>query len=153
MARAGYIKAAALKNRIYLDTLSRPQSIAACLLDLSHGYQWRFGVDEFVIQCCQQSLKHYPNNIAAYMTLANAYFRQEQQAAVAAGVKNAEEAMRHPQLAQLVQKRRKLYGTISEMGHVPMPKEEYEAWLQSLQGTQQKQECRRILNQMQAKQN
>jgi hypothetical protein len=62
---SGYISANALKNRIFMDTVSTKQTVAACLADLAGAYTRRFDNDKFVLDCLDKSLSYYPNNIQA----------------------------------------------------------------------------------------
>ena len=41
---SGYIHIDALRNGIYMDTLSSKQAVALCLVDLAHGYRAKFGL-------------------------------------------------------------------------------------------------------------
>lgn len=51
---SGYVHLDAIRNGLYMDTLSTKQSIAYCLLDLAQGYQRKVGYEnpDFVIRCC-----------------------------------------------------------------------------------------------------
>lgn len=56
---SGYVNTDAIRNGLYMDTLSTKQAIANCLVDLAQGYQRKYGKDDptFVIQCCNTVLK------------------------------------------------------------------------------------------------
>ena len=47
----GYVKAAALKHRTYLDTLTRNEMLACRLFDLAAGYEFRHSPDAFAEKC------------------------------------------------------------------------------------------------------
>ena len=61
----GYIKAEALRSKIYMDTLSRKQVLASMLADMAKGYGIKYGLDNFVLDCLNRALKYHPNNIYA----------------------------------------------------------------------------------------
>jgi len=140
MMNFGYIKAAALKNKIYMDTLSRRQTIGMCLMDLALGYEAKFGSlgnDHFVVQCCDLVFATESNNVQALMVKANVINRRLAAVIQTKGIQSVAEIPNHPQAHQLYQQRESLYARIDQLGYVPMPKEKYEAWLASL--TQEKQ--------------
>lgn len=62
---SGYITTDAIRNGLYMDTLSTKQSVAHCLVDLAHGYQNKYGKEnpEFVIKCCNTALQYHPTKI------------------------------------------------------------------------------------------
>jgi hypothetical protein len=123
---SGYIHLDALKNGIYMDTLSLKQSIALCLVDLAQGYQAKFGTGDgnFILQCCETALIHFPNYINALLlkaeTLAALYRQSEPDTE-----KNQE------RLAQM----NELYAHIHQSGYRKMPQGMYLNWLNSM-GTQ-----------------
>src|ERR1035437_459078 len=60
---SGYVSTASIVSGIYMDTLSEKQSIVVCLNDLAKGYMRRFKKPNlnFVLKCCNEGLKYYPN--------------------------------------------------------------------------------------------
>jgi hypothetical protein len=141
---SGYIKAPALKNRIYLDTLSLRQTVAHCLVDLAQGYAWKFGPDAFVSRCCQLALRYYPNNIHALMAQANVYSLQFRREVRQAGSPPVEQLPNYPPLYALYQRRNALYDEIERLGYIPMPQAQYQAWLKSIE--QEKAKSQQMLN-------
>lgn len=135
---SGYIKASALKNRIYLDTLSLRQTVAHCLVDLAQGYTWKFGPDAFVIRCCELALRYYPNDIHALMAQADVYSLQFRREVRQAGSPPPEQLPNYPQLYALYQRRNALYDEIERLGYISMPQAQYEAWLKSVEQEKQK---------------
>ena len=67
---SGYITTDAIRNSLYMDTLSTKQTVANCLVDLAHGYQRKFGREnpDFVIKCCNTVLQYHPANVNAMLT-------------------------------------------------------------------------------------
>ncbi|MES2731794.1 MAG: hypothetical protein V4714_08600, partial [Bacteroidota bacterium] len=77
---SGYISTQTVVSRIYMDTLSLRQSVAFCLVDLAQGYQRKVadGQPDFVLQCTDLALQHYPNSIQALLVKAQALQAQYQ---------------------------------------------------------------------------
>lgn len=149
---SGYVKAEALKNRIYMDTLSLRQTIGQCVVDLALGYEAKFGEagdDAFVLRCCDLVLQEYPNHVQAWMVKADVMTQRLANAARQAGVTSAAEAAQHPPVYALQQQVEHIYAQIDNLGYAPMPAEQYEAWLQSVQVEKEKRESQRILREMQ----
>ncbi len=129
---SGFVKAEAIKNKIYLDTLGNDKVMAQCYVDLAQGYKSKYGYDEFVITCIEKSLKYFPNNIFAlqmkadYLTLQSAYVAKQY------GENRFSELRQDSVAVNLFKKRNAMYKMIDEIGYEPMPPEKYEAWLRSL---------------------
>ncbi|MDR1198026.1 MAG: hypothetical protein LBK94_03285, partial [Prevotellaceae bacterium] len=71
---SGYVTLDAIRNGLYMDTLSDMQAVANCLVDLAQGYQRRYGKEnpEFVVKCCNTALQYHPANVNAMLTKAEA---------------------------------------------------------------------------------
>jgi hypothetical protein len=64
---SGYVGKDAVRNRVYMDTLTLKQSIALCMVDLAQGYQRKFQDKDFVLACLQTAQKAYPQGLTAYL--------------------------------------------------------------------------------------
>ena len=123
---SGYIHIDAIRNGIYMDTLSLKQSVALCLVDLAQGYQAKFGIGDgsFVLKCCEAALKYFPNYINALLlkgeTMASIYKKS-----------NSESKGNKALLTQM----NGLYANIHRLGYRKMPQDMYLKWLNSM-GTQ-----------------
>lgn len=118
---SGYIHLNAIKNGIYMDTLSMRNSVALCLVDLAQGYQYKYRythVLEFVLKCCDTALTYFPNYINALLLKAETLLKLYQKSEV----KN-EEAFR------IIEE---LYAQIHQLGYRKMPEKMYLEWLSSL---------------------
>jgi hypothetical protein len=75
---SGYIPVEAIQSGIYMDTLSRQQSIALCILDLAKCYEHQTNNydDGFMLKCCELSLQAFPRNIQAMLLKAEILKRQ-----------------------------------------------------------------------------
>lgn len=123
---SGYIHTDALRNGIYMDTLSQKQSICLCLLDLAQGYQAKFGIQDgsFILKCCDTALAHFPKYINAMLLKAEtltALYKQSD--------KNSEQGKK------LFAQMNETYTTIHQLGYRKMPQGMYLNWLKS-SGTQ-----------------
>ncbi|RHI04514.1 hypothetical protein DW182_16880 [Bacteroides sp. AM16-24] len=118
LTASGYIHLDAIRNGIYMDTLSVRQSVALCLTDLAQGYLHKYGMrnGSFVMQCCDTALAYYPNYINAWLLKAHVLSRFYQKEGK----------------LELKQEMDKLYTKIHELGYRKMPQEMYLSWLYSL---------------------
>ncbi|MDR1114764.1 MAG: hypothetical protein LBL33_01160 [Tannerella sp.] len=124
---SGYIHLDAVRNGVYMDTLSQKESVAMCLIDLAEGFQKKFGNDfnpGFVLSCCETALKYYPDYVNALLlqaeTLMRAYRKQPD--------KNS------PENKELYAQLNGMYSRIHKLGYRKMPDKMYLEWLMSLQG-------------------
>jgi hypothetical protein len=138
--QSGFIKAEALANKVYLDTLSKRQLIAHCLMDLALGYEHKYGYNEFSLKCANLALKHHPQNITALMTRANYY-----NALLGYVAKQSREKRLPniqftdvPQVYELYQKMTKAQKDLEDIGFAEMPEEAYKNWLKGVSKEAQK---------------
>lgn len=123
---SGYIHTDALRNGIYMDTLSEEQSVALCLVDLAQGYQAKYGIEDgtFILKCCDTALSHFPNYINALLLKAEtltALYKESD--------RNAEAGQK--MFAEMNEQ----YARIHKLGYRKMPQDMYLKWLRS-SGTQ-----------------
>ena len=120
---SGYIHIDAIRNGIYMDTLSLKQSVALCLVDLAQGYQAKYGIGDgsFILQCCDAVLEHFPNYINALLlkaeTMASLYKKSD--------TGSEENRVRIAQMNEL-------YTHIHGLGYRKMPHRMYLNWLNSM---------------------
>ncbi|MDR1112696.1 MAG: hypothetical protein LBL18_02905 [Bacteroidales bacterium] len=112
---SGYIHIDALRNGLYMDTLSLKQSIVLCLTDLARGYYAKFGLEDgrLILKCCENALEYFPHYINALLLKAEILLKLEQQ--VAGNAKNDSQTV-------LL---RDLYSYIHRLGYRQMPVEMY----------------------------
>ena len=118
LTASGYIHLDAIRNGIYMDTLSVRQSIALCLTDLAQGYMHKYGSGDghFIVQCCDTALKYYPDYINALLLKAQIVTQQYKQSPSVTIKKQMNE----------------LYSRIHQLGYRKMPTDMYLNWLYSL---------------------
>jgi hypothetical protein len=142
IVQSGYVKSAAIKNKIYMDTLSMRKIILNQFNDLANGYTRKFGFDDFQIQCSERVLSDYPNDILAHMHIANHYNMlavqiQREYKAKGWGQKEFE---RDPEAMKIFYTANKLNETIDNLGFAEMPPDIYAKWLNLLQNEDMKQQ-------------
>ena len=126
LTASGYIHTDALRNGIYMDTLSQKQSVCLCLVDLAQGYQAKFGIQDgsFILKCCNTALEHFPKYINAMLLKAEtltALYKQTD--------KDSEQGKK------MFAEMNETYTTIHQLGYRKMPQGMYLNWLKS-SGTQ-----------------
>ncbi|SFF57749.1 transglutaminase family protein [Thermoflexibacter ruber] len=137
---SGFIKTEALRNKIYLDTLGLQAQVANCLSDLAQGYYKKFGFDDFIANCIDKNLAVTPNNVHAIAIKSDYYTVWFQYLQQKFGIKDEASLRKHPQAIQVLRMRNQIYDLIDNLGFEQMPKENYEAWLNTLKEAAQKQE-------------
>lgn len=142
MVESGYIKAEALRNRIYLEPIDQKGVIVQCLNDLAMGYSRRFGYDEFVLQCSMTSLRHVPNSLSAHQLYSNYYNSLVEYVAwqyMRQG-RTQSEFRRDLKAMDIYSKVEAAIRKIESLGYSDMPPEAYAAWLKACQEQAAKQE-------------
>ena len=145
VAGSGYVKAEALKSRIYLDTLSKKKVIAQCFNDLAQEYAAKYCYDAFVLQCSNEAIKYFPNDIFAqevksdYYSLLFAYVVKQ------IGRPPVSDLPKYPQAYNIFLQRNQQYDLIDNLGFEPMPSEAYQKWLQSVQDEKNKEESQHLI--------
>jgi hypothetical protein len=125
---SGFVKADALKNKIYMDTLGIKKQIANCFIDLANGYIHKFGYDDFMLQCSDTALKYFPKDIYAIQTKANYYtYLTHHVGKQLPRVKSQEEMeqvlAKFPKAKEIINKRNEMYEIIDRLGYQDMPAE------------------------------
>jgi len=131
---SGYISVDAVRNGLYMDTLSTKQSVANCLLDLAQGYQHKFGKDnpDFVLKCCNMCLKYHPTNVNAMLTKAEAQKFYVQAQMKARNIKTPEELFTDKSIKEMYADMEQTYVKLHQLGYRRMPEEMYMQWIASL---------------------
>jgi hypothetical protein len=124
---SGYVHLDAIRNSMYMDTLSNRENIGVCLVDLAQGYQakYGFGDGQFVLQCCEKALEAFPNYINALLLQAEAERRLFMASSTA-----PESANSGPQSSFEALQNRYLH--IHRLGYRQMPASMYADWIESL---------------------
>jgi hypothetical protein len=131
---SGYITTDAIRNSLYMDTLSTKQTVANCLVDLAHGYQHKFGREnpDFVIKCCNTVLKYHPSNVNAMLTKAEAQKYYIDLLMKNQNIKNPEELFADTAIKEMYSDMEQTYVHLHQSGYRRMPEKMYFEWINLL---------------------
>ncbi|MBD8388634.1 hypothetical protein [Dysgonomonas sp. BGC7] len=131
---SGYVTIDAIRNSLYMDTLSNKQAVANCLVDLAQGYQHKYGKDnpEFVIKCCNKVLEYHPTNVKAILTKAEAQKHYIHSLMKAKNLKSPESLFTDQSIKDMYSEMESLYVELHKSGYRQMPEEMYMQWLDLL---------------------
>jgi hypothetical protein len=126
-----YIKSEAIAEGVYMDTLSRTETIAYTLTDLAQGYVKRFSYDSLEtpllwLDVALKSFPDYPNALILKAELLKKQYEQVMDAKKATGFKDLWSDARMKKSFSLLEKS---YKHIDDLGYRRMPKEMYLNWL------------------------
>jgi len=148
LMESGYINSAAIQNRIYLDTLSRKDLMAALLADLIMGYTNKFSYDNFVISMVENLLMLSPKSIQGQMLKAEILGIKTKMSLQKVGNPPVEQLSNYPEAQANYTALLRHYDYIDQLGYVEIPKEIYEQWLSSLETEIRKREQQSLKNQL-----
>ncbi|MFR3216461.1 MAG: hypothetical protein ACLTWE_07860 [Dysgonomonas mossii] len=131
---SGYVTIDAIRNGLYMDTLSNKQAVANCLVDLAQGYQHKYGKEnpEFVIKCCNTTLQYHPTNVNALLTKAEAQKYHIHSLMKAKKLKKVEELFDDQSIKEMYSEMESIYIWLHKSGYRQMPEEMYMQWLDLL---------------------
>jgi len=149
---SSYIKAEAIRNRIYLEPLDKKEAVAQMLIELAGGYYEKFGLDDFYLNCANTSSKYQKNQLdplilkAAYesrltMTLAKLLDAPKPEIML----KKSPESYKH------FLKLQELNLQIDNLGYEELPNGIYERWLEHIKRLKDKENKRKDLLQYETK--
>lgn len=140
MLDSGFMKAETVQNGNYMTGLTKRQIMSQLLNDLASGYISKFGSDEFVQSVIDKSLELNPDGINPNIHQFNMLLARMSFIAQQLQAKSPEQLQPYPKAMEvfkdLVDQDKKL----KNLGFEEMPKERYEAWLQSLKEEKEKQD-------------
>jgi len=139
-----YIKAEALRNRIYLEPMGKKEIVAYLLDELAKGYYEKFGLDDFYLNCLNTSSKNAKNQLeplimkAAYesslvLTLAKLLEAQKPEIMQ----KKSPEAYEHYLKLQNINQQ------IDNLGYEELPAGLYARWLEYINKLKTKEDKRK----------
>lgn len=149
MLQSGFINSAALKNKIFLDTLSQRKLMARCLTDLLLTYQNKFGYDDFTNQIKNKITQLDPTNITVSIIEENIATQAALQKIKAAGSPSLKDLPNYPDAYKAYEAMQASYKKTDDLGFQDMPKEAYQAWLKSIDKEKKKQETQEAQYKMQ----
>lgn len=137
---SGYVNLDAIRNGLYMDTLSMQQSVAYCLIDLAQGYQHKFGKTDprFVVKCCNKTLQYHTVNVNALLTKAEAQKNYIELKMKSQNIKNPTEMLANDSITAMYLNMEQAYVQLHQLGYRRMPEEMYVQWMGLLKTEQKK---------------
>jgi hypothetical protein len=128
---SGYVHLDAIRNGLYMDTLSLQQSVAYCLMDLAQGYQQKIGKSnpDFVVKCCNTVLKYHAVNVNAMLTKAEAQKRFIDAKMKSKNFKNPKDLFADNSIKTMYSDMEQTYTRLYQLGYRRMPEEMYMQWM------------------------
>ena len=146
---SGYIHLDAIVNKLYMEALTDKQTLTLCMIDLAKGYERNFGAtaqSDFILKCCEATLKYYPNYINALLLKAETQKKVFDVLMAKHNAKNPLEIFHLSEAQQLFTQLTGCYSQIHDLGYRKMPEEMYLNWLLSLKEERIKYENKEIIN-------
>lgn len=146
---SGYIHLDAIVNKLYMEALNDKQTIALCLTDLAKGYARRSGINadpEFILKCCETTLKYYPTYINALLLRAETKKKIFDLIMAENNMNNPQDIMYLPETKAIFNEMTAEYGRIHDLGYRKMPEKMYMDWLLLLKKERNKYENKEIIN-------
>lgn len=137
---SGYVSLDAIRNGLYMDTLSTRQSVACCLLDLAQGYRRKFEKENpaFVIKCCDTVLKCHPANVNAMLTKAEAEKQFIETKMKSRNTESPEELFSDRPIREMYDEMEQTYIRLYRLGYRRMPEKMYLEWMEMLKDEPEK---------------
>jgi len=133
---SGYVTIDAIRNSLYMDTLSNKQAVANCLVDLALGYQHKYGKDnpnpEFTVKCCNTALEYHPSNANAMLTKAEAQKHYIHSLMKERKLRQPEALFSDSTIKEMYSEMESTYIQLHKLGYRQMPEEMYMQWLDIL---------------------
>ncbi len=138
LSASGYIHTDAIRNRVYMDTLSQAYTLALCLVDLAQGYAQKKPADHqaFVLKCLDLALAYYPHFAKAMVLKADVLSKELLALQAEYGVDNIQALKEKPTVKPLYTSVEQLYIRAYKLGYRNVTKEMYVRWLQEMQNAQ-----------------
>lgn len=142
--QTGFVKSAAIANRIYMNPLAKKEVVAQSVNDLMMNYIRKFGYEDFILEGTAVAHQYGGNSISAHLLNHN-YYQTLFQYIVNQYKKKGltQKQLNQDQKAVYVYKQ--MMGSrqlIDNLGYADMPAEMYEDWLRSVEDEGRKQEHR-----------
>jgi len=131
---SSYIKAEALRSKIYLDTLNKQQIVAHQLLNLARTYYKKYGLDDFYLKCVNTAPQYTPNNLDALKLQASYYQGLLIYAAKLLNIPNLQSFGDLQFFANnILDMLNVYYKEIDDLGYEELPDVIYEKWLEHVE--------------------
>jgi len=141
---SSYIKAEAIRNRIYLEPMDKKEVVAHMLIELARGYYEKFGLDNFYLNCAKTSSKNMANQLDPLMMEA---FYEQRLTLTLAKLLDAKqpEIMKEksPEAYRHFEKSQAIYDKIDNLGYEKLPEGIYATWLEHINKLKAKEDKRK----------
>lgn len=128
-----YIKAEAIRNRLYLEPMGKKEVVAHLLVEMARGYYEKFGLDNFYLNCANTSSKQLRNQLDPLILKA---FYEERLTLTLAKLLEAPkpEVMKEksPEAYKHYENMQILYNQIDNLGYEELPASLYAKWLEHI---------------------
>lgn len=147
LTASGYVHLDAVRNGVYMDTLSQKESLALTLIDLAKGYERKYGARDgkFMLKSVNKALEVDPNFINALLLKAETQKKLFENEMLLRSMDNPndliEQSEEHRNLFLEMQS---IYVHIHQLGYRQMPEEMYLDWLTTLQEEREKYQNKNI---------
>lgn len=141
LTASGYIHLDAIRNGVYMDTLSQKESLALTLVDLAKGYERKFGVldGEFILKAVNKALEVDPNFINALLLKAETQKKLFENEMLIRSMDDPNDLIEQSEeYRDLFLEMQSIYVKIHQLGYRQMPEEMYLDWLNTLQEEREK---------------
>jgi hypothetical protein len=136
-----YIKAEAIRHRIYLEPMDKKEIIADRLLELARGYYKKYGLDDFYLKCIDTATQYLSNHVNALILKD---FYEERLTMTLAYLLDAKkpEIMKEksPEAYKHYEKMQELNKQIDDLGYEDLPASVYATWLSYIAKQKEKSE-------------
>lgn len=128
-----YIKAEAIRNRIYLEPLDKTNTITQMLVELARGYYKKYGMDDFFLKCVNTALEYSSNNVDALNLKANYETRLTLTLANLLNAPKPDDMKaKSPEAYKHYEAMQALYKQVDDLGYEELPDRVYADWLKHI---------------------
>lgn len=119
----------ALRNSVYLDTLSRQEHLVHCLNHLANAYESEFGYQKFVKEVAEIAISEAPKYPPAWALFSNYVTYSTMNALKELGYPKLAELEAYPVLKGRLELMYQIYDDMDKMGYKDLKESEYKQWL------------------------
>jgi hypothetical protein len=144
---SSYIKAEAIRNRLYLEPLDKKEIAAKMLVSLAWYYYNKYGMDDFYLQCLDTAGQYLDNKVEALILQSIYETVLIRDLMYLHGATNSDILLEKcPESAGHFEKRQTLYEQIDNSGYEELPEDLYAVWLRHIAKLKEKSERNKALS-------
>ena len=131
---SSYIKSEAIRNKLYMNPLSKKETVASLLTTLGQYYLMKYGYDPFILDCLHTAESYSPHDIYNKIMEADYETRLTLEIARLLNARHPETLKKiSPEAYKHYERMHELYKEIDNSGYEDMPKEIYARWLRHVE--------------------